>query len=281
MGATGSRDIDLRRQFIDQRRHVTGKCGCSNVVLLFLIMTAQLASQRKWNGNYIFGNDVLINMPEYGSHVAAVIAGWSLVEAQLGRTFAALIGAKQPVTMSMYSAVRSFEVQKNLLEAAVNDMLPKRNAIFFRAALTVINRAAIHRHRFAHWIWGASADPALTGLLLVEPKDFWNVTAAQIKYWNKKGKAHLEAGSSMAFHVGLPKLAHEHIYIYELKDLKDCREQVERALYIADKLRNFANSRRKKRREIYQLLTADDAIYTALKKAKTEKAKKTPQANTA
>jgi hypothetical protein len=250
-------------------------------MLLSLIMTAQPASQRNWNGSYRFGKDVLIDMPEYGSYVAAVIAGWSLIEAQLGRTFAALIGAKQPVTMSMYSAVRSFDVQKSLLEAAVDDRLPKRNALFFRAALTVINRAAIHRHRFAHWIWGASADPAMTGLLLVEPKNFWNVTAAQIKYWNKKGKAQLEAGSRMAFQVGLPRLAHEHIYVYELKDLKDCRKQVERALYIADELRNFANSRSKKRREIYRLLTADDEICTALKKAKTEKAKKTPRTNTA
>jgi hypothetical protein len=260
---------------------VVSKCGCSNIMLLSLIMTAQPASQRNWNGSYRFGKDVLIDMPEYGSYVAAVIAGWSLIEAQLGRTFAALIGAKQPVTMSMYSAVRSFDVQKSLLEAAVDDRLPKRNALFFRAALTVINRAAIHRHRFAHWIWGASADPALTGLLLVEPKNFWNVTAAQIKYWNKKGKAQLEAGSRMAFQVGLPRLAHEHIYVYELKDLKDCRKQVERALYIADELRNFANSRSKKRREIYRLLTADDEICTALKKAKTEKAKKTPRTNTA
>ena len=57
-------------------------------------MTAQPASSiPKWSGNYFFGNEALIGMPEYGSLVSAVIAGWSITEAHLGRSFAALPAA--------------------------------------------------------------------------------------------------------------------------------------------------------------------------------------------
>jgi hypothetical protein len=109
-------------------------------------MPAHLASNIRWSGNYVFGSDVLTNMADHGAVVAAVIAGWSVTEAHLGRTFATLIGAKQPAAMSMYAAARSFEVQRSLLEAAVDDVLSKRYAALFRAAFVVLNRSARYRH---------------------------------------------------------------------------------------------------------------------------------------
>ena len=81
-------------------------------------MAAQRATHVKWNGNYFFGSDCLINKPDHTVLVATVIAGWSATEQHLGRAFGSLIGAKQPVTMSMYSAIRSFEVQRDLIKAS-------------------------------------------------------------------------------------------------------------------------------------------------------------------
>ena len=115
-------------------------------------MTAQRASRVKWNGNHIFGNEVLVNMPEHGSIVAATIAGWAITEAHPGRIFGTLIGGRQPVALSMYSVARSFDIQRDLLLAAVDEIMPKRYAALFRAALVVLRRAALHRHRFAHWV---------------------------------------------------------------------------------------------------------------------------------
>src|SRR5262249_21939969 len=98
-------------------------------------MCPQLASNMKWHGNYAFGNDLLLTKPELASWVAAVIAGWSTVEAQLGRTFAVLIGAKHPVAMGMYTTARSAEMRLDLLLTVARETLPRRYALIFVAAL--------------------------------------------------------------------------------------------------------------------------------------------------
>lgn len=233
-------------------------------------MPAQLASNTNWNGNYIFGNEVLVNMPDHGSVVAAVIAGWSITEAHLGRTFASLIGAKQPVAMSMYAAARSFDVQRDLLKAAVDEVLPRRYAKLFKAALVVLNRAAQYRHSFAHWIWGASADPNIVGLLLVEPRHFWNMHVAQIRYWRGR-RAKIERVGPVGLAAGIPKLRHEHIWIYRLKDLHEARSHVERAFRIADAMRQLADSEGERRRTIYRWISSEADIRLALEKAKRDR----------
>ena len=230
----------------------------------------QPASRVKWNGNYFFGSDCLTGRPELGSIVAAVIAGWAITETHLGRTFAILIGAKQPITMSMYGATRSFDVQRDLLKAVAKEVLSKRYVVLFEAALVVMNRAAADRHKFAHWVWGTSADPELPALLLVEPKHFWHLTAAQIRHWNdKRRKNAIEKVGPFQFQVTQPKLNHEHILVYREKDLKEAQEGVERAYRIADALRMLAASKPARRRVIYRWLCSDADIQRAIERAKT------------
>ncbi len=241
-------------------------------------MPAQPASHYpKWTGNYIFGNEVLLNLPDHGSLVAAVIAGWSITEAHLGRTLAVLIGAKQPVAMSMYMAARSFDVQRDLLQAAVNEVLPKRYATIFKVAMIVIGRAAAHRHHFAHWIWGASADPALVALLLVEPRNFWSLATAQVRYWNqRRGRKTIERVGPITFAANIPKLSHKHILVYRITDLKEARDQVERAYRIAEALRQFALSNSSRRRQIFHRLSSESDIRQELEKAKNGRPKCAP-----
>lgn len=231
------------------------------------IMTAQPITHHNWNGNYVFGNEVLIEWPEYGAEVSGVISGWAFVEATLGRAFASLIGARQPVTMTMYNAARSFDVQRALLEAAVDDVLPVTYSRIFKIALIVINRSAIHRHRFAHWLWGRTSSAVkedLRALLLVEPRNYWNITAAQIKYWNKN-KRHLEkAGEGSFFVVNMPLLKHEHIWAYTIDDLKNVRAEIEHAFNLADALRDLARAKAPKRREILNWLKSDRQIREVL-----------------
>jgi hypothetical protein len=220
----------------------------------------QPASTVKWNGNYLFGNEVLIAKPAFGTLVAAVIAGWSTTETHLGRTFATLIGTKQPVTMSMYEAVRSFEIQRDLLRTAANDVLPKRYATIMDVSLSVLTRAASDRNKFAHWVWGASADPELDALFLVEPKHFWKLAVAQIKH-SKKG---LGMGA-LNFVATQPRIDREHIYVYRLNDLQQARERVERAFWIADRLRALVEVKKgTRRRVIYGLLCAEPDIQKTL-----------------
>ena len=241
-------------------------------------MTAQPASSiPKWSGNYFFGNEALIGMPEYGSLVSAVIAGWSITEAHLGRSFAALIGAKQPITMTMYSAARSFEVQRDLVQAVVDEVLPRRYADLFRAALVVMGRAALHRHRFAHWVWGVSADPNLTALLLVEPKHLWNLTAAQIKHSKRHQRKIGEANQLLQmFEPNFPRLRHQDILVYRLNDLQDARGQVERAYRISVALRQLVDSKGARRRTIYHWLMSEADIRSAFEKARNSPLPKKP-----
>jgi hypothetical protein len=237
-------------------------------------MPAQPASNMKWNGNYVLTNNALVNMADHGGIVASVIAGWSLIEANLGRTFAILIGARQPTTMSMYLAMRSFEIQRDLLQVAVAEALPKRYAALFKAALTVLNRTAQHRHHFAHWLWGASADPNVVGLVLVEPRHFWGAAAAQIKFTrSRRGRAAIEEAGHVELAAGLPRLGHEHIFIYRLTDLREVFEQMERAFRVAEALRQLVSSEGDRRRVIYRWLGSEADIRAELEKAK----KKLPQ----
>lgn len=232
------------------------------------------ASRVKWNGDYLFGNEALINKPEFGSLVAAVIAGWAITETHLGRTFATMIGTKQPVTMSMYEAVRSFEIQRDLLRAAANDVLPKRYAALLDAALSVLTRAASDRNKFAHWVWGASADPALDALFLVEPKHFWKLAVAQIKH-SKKG---LGAVGALNYMATQPKLDREHIYVYRLRDLQEARGLIERAYRIADALRVLVESKGVRRRAISRWLCAEDDIRKVVEGRKKKAAPHKPPA---
>jgi hypothetical protein len=232
-------------------------------------LPAQPASHVKWNGNYFFGSDVLINLPDHGCLVAAVIAGWAATETNLGRMFAELIGAKQPVTLSMYAAARSFEVQRDLLQAAVDEILPKRYATLFKAALVVLNRAAKQRHNFAHWIWGASADPGLQALLLVEPKHFWNLAAEDIRFWKRiSKKAPTARENPMPFILNPPKLDHKHIVVYRLKDLREVHEQIEQAFRIADAFRQIVDAKDSRRHAIYKWINSEPQIHSEIAKTK-------------
>jgi hypothetical protein len=229
-------------------------------------MSPNLGSKVPWNGNYVFGNNVLTARPEYGSLVAAVIAGWAVTETHLGRVFAYMVGAKHPITMSMYAAIHSFDTQRDLLKVAAEESLSKRNAILFKASLVVLNRAAQERHKFAHWIWGASADPALQALLLVEPKHFWHLSLAQIGHMKRQGKDTLTPLEMAWINATLPKLDPSIIYVYGLKDLEATRDRMEKAFVIADMLRRLVSLKAAQRRSIYQRLYADADIRLVLEK---------------
>jgi hypothetical protein len=238
-------------------------------------MSPNPASKVRWNGNYIFGNNVLTAKPAFGSAVAAAIAGWSITEAHLGRIFATLVGAKQPVTMSMYEAIRSFEVQRDLLRAAARDVLPRRYAIVFEASLNILTKAAADRNKFAHWVWGASADPGLDALFLVEPKHFWKLTAIQIKYW--KTSRRKKIANTLALFSSQPRLNHDHIYVYRLTDLNAVGARIERSYRIAETLRQFVESSGSRRRLLYQRLCSEGDIQKAVAGMKQKVRKRNPR----
>lgn len=230
-------------------------------------MPAQPASTMKWTGAHEFGNKVLTDLPSHGSIVASVIARWAMIETYLGATFAVLIGAKEPAAMSMYLATRSFEVQRDLLQAAVDELMAMKYAQMFKSCLVVINRAAQHRHHFAHWIWGASLDPNLSALLLVDPKNFLKLSAAQTKYWrHNRTKSSIEYAGPVEFMAKAPKLSLEHVFVYRTKELKEALHEVERAYRIAQALRELVSSPTVRKRVIYKWLDSESDIHQQLEK---------------
>jgi hypothetical protein len=229
---------------------------------------------KKWNGSCELSDQSLLAKPELAGLVASVIAAWSMTEAHLGRTLAALIGSKQPVIMSMYSATRSFEVQRALLLAAVKEVMPKRYADIFDISLAVLARSAKYRHRFAHCIWGRSLDTTLDALVLVAPKDSWNVAADQLKFWRR---AKLPSnGSIMHLYAQTPNLSHDKIIVYRLKDLQEVHVEVERSYQIADALFRLAGSKGDGRRRIYNWLIGQADIRSARDRAKNDSRPKAP-----
>jgi hypothetical protein len=223
---------------------------------------AQRASNVSWNGNYVFGSDTLLSKPEHAAWVAAGVAAWAATEEHLGRVFGSLIGAKQPVTLSMYTAIRSPEVQRDIVKAACVELLPKRYAMLAAACLEQLYKISKERHQFAHWIWGMSADPALNALLLVEPRHFWMLHAARTRHWRKNANMGLSL-------LRQPHLSHEDIWVYKLSDLKDVHQRMDRAYQIADALeRLVASSSNPRRQAIYRMLSGQPDIQSALTRVK-------------
>jgi hypothetical protein len=234
----------------------------------------QPLSSYRTAGNYALTADVLTNLPALGGLVARVIAGWAMTEAHLGHVFAELIGAKYPVTMQIYSEFRSFETQRKILETAAREMLPKRYALMLAAALIVLNKVAIERHKFVHWVWGASADVGLAGdsLLLVEPKHSWHLRVKRIRHWKKFDIS--KEGPAIAL-VQEPRLSTKDIFVYRLPELKEINARVERAFRIAESLRQLVVSTPARRKLIYKMLDSEPDVHSALRNLK--KAQKGPR----
>ena len=67
---------------------------------------------------------------------------------------------------------------------------------------------------------------------------------------------------------GEPKLDHRHIYVYQLKDLQEAQNRVERAFWIAEALRRLATSNAPRRQKLYKMLCSDAHIQKAVAETK-------------
>lgn len=232
----------------------------------------QILSRVGASGNYLFGDDVLTQMPELGALVARVIAGWAVTEAELGYLFAELVGAKQPATMTMYSALQSFEIQRSLLERIASERLSKRTNQLFSATLIVVGRSAITRHRFAHWIWGRSTDPkwSTKALLLAEPRHFWRLRVQKI-IAARKAK-----GFAKIVRFRTPQgVEPENIYVYQKDDLERESKGMERAAQLAHMLCRIAIAKGDERLTLCNWLKNQSEIQSQLLRM-TQAAKSNP-----
>lgn len=220
-------------------------------------MAGQPLSTLGTNGNYMFGTTPLHSRPELMALVANAIAGWAAAEANLGNAFAAFIGSKKPVAMEIYAAFDSFAVQRRMLIAAATNLLPKRYSEIFGCTLTVLERAAKERHKFAHGIWGVSADPKFSTkiLLLADPKDFWNLSVARYRHFLRfqKGGDHFRAQLTM------PRIDLKLVVAYRKADLVMVCDQMERSYQYATALCLLASAKPPQRRQLFrQLLNQPD-----------------------
>lgn len=224
------------------------------------------ASKVRWNGNYFFGDVSMFAKPRHAALVAAVIAGWSGTEAHLGRVFANLVSSKHAVTMNMFAAARSFEVQRDLLLAAARTTLPRTHFTTFEASIVVVSRASRDRHAFAHGIWGHSADPELDALLLVQPEHLWDLTRKRMRH-RRANWSEPSSDPPNDYFLNMPSLSREVIMVYEIRDLEDARQRIEKAYKIADALFDLSASQAaQERRTILQWLRSQPEIRTAEEK---------------
>jgi len=209
--------------------------------------------------NYIFGTDGLAVRPDQATLVAQTIAGWAVTETHLGHIFGFLIGASKPVTMTMYAAMRSFDVQRALLETAARELLPVRYADMLFAVLVVLNRAASVRHQFAHGIWGSSQDIP-DALLLAPPKNFWLMRVQRLRYWKRIKDVD---GTVL---LNEPRIDRSTVMVYKTKDLIDVCDRMEQSYRYAEGVYQMISSKSTRRRTIYNLLCNEPEIKTALQK---------------
>lgn len=217
----------------------------------------------RWNGNHIFGNDALLANPELASWVSAIIAGWSGTEAHLGRIFATLIGSQHPIALSMYTEVKSFDVQKALLERTAREILPEDDALLLSALLIVIRPISGLRNQFAHWIWGASADPKLNALLLAEPKHFMNLTVEHIKFRENQ----INEGPH-DFVGKFPSLDRKYMWVYRLNDFREAKEKIDRAYRMTEAFRRLIDAEDPIRQELKKVLIGQPDLGRALAKVR-------------
>lgn len=239
-------------------------------------MPGQPFSKIRSNGNYAFGTDLLGSRPDLMTLVGIAIAGWSVAQAHLGNTFAALLGAKHPVTMSIYAAFDSFMVQRQILVTAANELLPKRYAAIFRATLKIIEKAAKDRNRLAHWIWGVSVDPEISTkvLLLANPRHVWATRVKAIRHV-KRSKMDIHRA-----HLTQPRLDPREIEAWTKDDLVRTCRQMEQAWRLANALDQLVDAEPARRRQIYrQLLDVPEirAVHDREQRPKSKRRKVPPK----
>ena len=235
-------------------------------------MCPQPLSRISKSGNYILSNDPLTAVPETGALIARAIAGWAMIEALQGDAFVSLIGGKNPVTMSMYTALTSPELRQKLFQAAATELLPAKYASLLADALTVLERLGQKRHKFAHWLWGRPTDPHLSGaLVLVEPKHHWRHLMAAAKHWSPRHARKQSFGQRWATH---PRLDPDFIFVYRPQELRQICEEMERGFKQALMLYEMIGAKAPRRRELYTQLYAEPEIRAAC----SQRLKKSPKA---
>lgn len=235
-------------------------------------MCPQPLSKASKSGNYVLSNDPLMKTPELGALVATAIAGWAMIETLLGDSFVALIGRKQPVTMSMYTALTSPELRQKLFEAAAKELLPLKYANLVSDVLAALDVLAQKRHKFAHWLWGRPTDPELAGtLILVHPKHHWDHLMATAKHWRRPS---VRKDPLVFAWRDTPKLDANFIFVYRAEELRQVCDEMDGGYKQAQMLHDMMFVRPARRKELYSRLYAEPAIRVARnqRKKKSQKA---------
>ena len=90
------------------------------------------------DAGFQLGSDSLEQRPHAAARIAQCIALWSDVDFQTARLFAALMGATNDHTVSVFLALRSARVQKQILHAAAKSTLTTpRDVELFNAYLDI------------------------------------------------------------------------------------------------------------------------------------------------
>lgn len=174
---------------------------------------------------------------------------------------------RSPSSVNIYASFDSFAVQRQMLVSAATELLPKRSVDVFRATLTVIERAAKERHRFAHWVWGSFIDHELKDryVLLADPKHLWRLRVRQMKHHRRHGPGEATASATA------PAIDRRQIIVYREDDLLRIRQQMMVAEVLAFGLQSLVRAKSKRLLGIQRQLLAQPDVRTEFDKLRLRK----------
>jgi|SRR5579863_9682037 len=131
-------------------------------------MPPQTVSSKRRDAEVNLDPIALRRHPELAARIADAIAFWSRIESILGSILGRMLGSQARPSIAMYEAIRSSQVQMDVLEAAANAALSPENLEVFNPLLVAVKHAGAARHKIAHWLWADSRDFP-DNLILVNP----------------------------------------------------------------------------------------------------------------
>lgn len=177
-----------------------------------------------------FGADHVSQRPQLAIAITRIVVLWSIVETNLGRILAEILGADASIGVAMYNALVGNAGQEAVLRAVVAEKLSKDDADRFNDLLDEMRSRARERNRIVHGMWGiADTEP---DKLIWQDQRVWAKTIAE-----RFSRMRFDRmPPPLEFDPNLPSGA-KGAFVYSDKDFKDIEARI---LKFSNELEEFA-----------------------------------------
>ncbi len=116
--------------------------------------------------------------PKLAAVIADCVAIWPYIEHDMALGLSGLLNAGGPASLGVFTALKGFRNQRDVIQGAANAVLDTRNQNLVAACLEVLRTAQRFRDDVAHGVWGAINEHP-DKLMWVSGADYaiWNAAA--------------------------------------------------------------------------------------------------------